>query len=104
MILASGLCLLNRTSRAWFQLWPATLVSALLAVSSYLSASLFDAVETSRHLVLFQGATDLTVISVALSALLLLERRCTRRSSVKFKTTSPRLSQTSSKLPEHTAF
>jgi hypothetical protein len=53
-----------------FPLWQVTLLSTLLAISSFLFASLLDAVETARHLVFFQAATDLTIFSIALSVLL----------------------------------
>ena len=56
--------------------------SALLAVSSFLFASLTDAIDTTRHLVLFQAATDLTIFSVVLSICLAIEDRCSQGASI----------------------
>lgn len=75
VIVFCGVCLLNRGVGSRFPVWPVALFSALLAVSSFLFASLTDAVETTRHLVFFQAATDLTTFSVVLSICLAIEER-----------------------------
>ena len=69
----SGFCVVSSGNRRRFPLWPVALTSALIAVSSFLFASLFDAVETTRHLVFFQAATDLTIFSVVLSICIAIE-------------------------------
>jgi hypothetical protein len=80
VIIFSGFCVVSPGMTRRFSLWPVALFSTLLAVSSFLFASLFDAIETSRHLVFFQAATDLTICSVALSICLAIEdQRGTKR-------------------------
>lgn len=61
--------------------WPVISLSALLAFSSFVFASLSDAAETFRHLVFFQAAMDLTIFSIALSILLAIEARRNRSST-----------------------
>lgn len=73
VIVLSGFCVVSPKMTRQFPLWPAALFATLLAVSSFLFASLFDAVETARHLVFFQAATDLTIFSGALSICLAIE-------------------------------
>lgn len=73
VIVLCGVCILNPRAGRRYPVWPVVLFSALLAVSSFLFASLFDAVETARHLVLFQAATDFTIFSVVLSICLAIE-------------------------------
>ena len=75
VIVLSGFCVIKRETERQFPLWPVALFTTLLAVSSFLFASLFDAVETSRHLVFFQAATDLTIFSVVLSICLAIENQ-----------------------------
>jgi hypothetical protein len=75
VIVLAGFCILNPALGRRLPLWPVALFSALLAVSSFLFASLTDAIETTRHLVLFQAATDLTIFSVVLSICLAIEDR-----------------------------
>jgi len=75
VVVLSGVCILSRRIAAWFPIWPITLLLAFLAIASFLFASLTDAVETSRHLVFFQAATDLTIFSMVLSALLGIDNR-----------------------------
>jgi hypothetical protein len=72
-IVLSGLCILIPGMGRRFPVWPVALFSALLAVSSFLFASLLDAVDSARHLVFFQVAADLTIISVVLSICLVIE-------------------------------
>jgi len=74
VILMSGFCTLNPRIANWLPLWPVTLLSALLAVSSFMFASMSDAVENARHLVFFQAAMDLTIFSIAVSVLLGIEK------------------------------
>jgi hypothetical protein len=81
VILVSGCCVLSPGVGDWLPVWPITLSSELLAVSSFLFASLSEAVETARHLVFFQAATDLTIFSIVLSILLGIENRVRRRRS-----------------------
>lgn len=73
VLVLSGVCLFNRKLRSLFPMWPVILFSALLAISSFLFASLSDGSETARHLVFFQAATDLTIVSLLLSILLIVE-------------------------------
>jgi hypothetical protein len=54
----------------WSPAWPLVAFSALLALTAFPFASLLDAAETSRHLVFFQAATDLTMFSIVFSAIL----------------------------------
>jgi len=84
-IILSGLCILNRGMGNLFPVWPAVLFSALLAVSSFLANSLLDAIDTARHLVFFQAATDLTIFSVALSICLAIEDPAKRPGFAGFK-------------------
>jgi len=53
--------------RAEFPLWPVPAMMTLVAASSFLTSSLLDAAETARHMVLFQVATDLTILSLFLA-------------------------------------
>jgi len=78
-IVTSGFCILSPRIANWIPLWPVTLLSALLAVSSFMFASMSDAVENARHLAFFQAATDLTIFSVAVSVLLSIENRLGER-------------------------
>jgi hypothetical protein len=48
-------------------LWPVPAMVTFIAVSCFLFSSLLDAGETSRHLVIFQVATDLTILSLFLA-------------------------------------
>jgi hypothetical protein len=57
----------SRTLRGRFPLWPVPAMVTLVALSCFFTASLLDAAETPRHLVLFQAATDLTILSFFLS-------------------------------------
>ena len=75
VIVLCGFCVVSPKVGHRFPLWPVALFSTLLAVSSFLFASLFDAIETTRHLVFFQAATDLTIFSVALSICLAIENQ-----------------------------
>lgn len=75
VIVLAGFCIGNPGMARRFPVWPLALLSALLAGSSFLFASLTDAVETSRHLVFFQAATDFTIFSVVLAICLALENR-----------------------------
>jgi hypothetical protein len=60
-------CAASRRLRGYFPLWPVPAMAALIAVSCFLASSLLDAAETARHLVLFQAATDLSILSLFLS-------------------------------------
>jgi hypothetical protein len=81
VIVISGLCILSPRIANWLPLWPIMLFSALIAVSSFLFVSLSDAVETARHLIFFQAATDLTIFSIAVSVFLGIESRLGERNS-----------------------
>ncbi len=59
----------------WSPAWPLIAFSVLFALAAFPFASLLDGVETSRHLVVFQVATDLTIFSLVVSALLMIEDR-----------------------------
>lgn len=72
-LLLSGASIFSVRLRKLLPLWPAILLLSLLAVSSFAFASLLDAAETARHLVLFQAMMDLTVVSLALSVLVSVE-------------------------------
>lgn len=48
-------------------LWPVPAMVTFIAVSCFLFSSLLDAGETPRHLVIFQVATDLTILSLFLT-------------------------------------
>lgn len=63
----SLVCFTSARVAMWLPLWPVTLLTVLLAIATFLSASLLDAVETARHLTIFQTATDLTIVSLVLS-------------------------------------
>ncbi len=68
--LALALCLAgmaSRKMRACFPLWPVPAMAAFIAICCFLASSLLDAAETARHLVLFQAATDLTILSLFLA-------------------------------------
>lgn len=78
VVLSSTVCIRRPKIRAWLPLWPAALLSALLALSSFLFASLLDGVETPRHLVFFQASTDLVFVSIGLTLLLLIDDRARR--------------------------
>lgn len=71
----SGLYMLWPRIARRFPVWPVVGLMAALAVSSFLLASLSDGVESQRHLVFFQAATDLTIFACSLAAALALERR-----------------------------
>lgn len=75
VILLCGICVFKPAMALRCPVWPAALLSTLLAISSFLTASLLDALETPRHLIFFQAATDLTIFSVILAGLLALDRR-----------------------------
>jgi hypothetical protein len=54
-------------TRAALPLWPLPSMMTFIAVACFLFSSLLDAADTARHLVLFQAATDLTILSLFLT-------------------------------------
>jgi hypothetical protein len=79
VIVMSGFCILRPGIGKQIPLWPLTLLLALIAISSFMFASMSDAVENARHLVFFQAATDLTIFSLVVSAFLGIELRLGER-------------------------
>lgn len=79
ILLCAG-CLLKTGFGRRLPLWPMILVFSMVSISAFVFASLLDGIETSRHLVLFQTAMDLTLISLAFSALFAIED-CLRESA-----------------------
>jgi hypothetical protein len=65
-----GAGLFGAAVRARFPLWCLPGMMTVIAIATFFSSSLLDAVETSRHMVLFQVSTDLTIFS-AIFALVL---------------------------------
>jgi hypothetical protein len=65
-----GAGLFRAEVRARFPLWCLPGLMTVIAIATFFSSSLLDAVETARHMVLFQVATDLTIFS-AIFALVL---------------------------------
>jgi hypothetical protein len=70
IFLLCACCALSPRLAARLPIWPAILLAAAVAVSSFVFASLMDAVETDRHLVLFQAATDFTIFLLPFTAAL----------------------------------
>ena len=79
VILIAGFCGVSRRIRRLFPIWPVPLLATLIAISSFVFASLLDAIETARHLVFFQTAADLTIFSVGLCGLLATEELLKRK-------------------------
>lgn len=73
VILFGGACVAKPGIGRFVSIWPAVLMATLVAIPSFVFASLLDAIETARHLVFFQAATDLTIFSLALAGLLAIE-------------------------------
>lgn len=73
VLLFTGFCAVSPPLRRLFPTWTLALISTLIAISSFLFASLLDAVETARHLTFFETATDFTMFSVVLCGLLAAE-------------------------------
>jgi hypothetical protein len=63
----AGAGLASTAVRQRFPLWPIPLMSTLVALACFALSSLVDAVETTRHLVIFQAATDLTIFTTFLA-------------------------------------
>lgn len=74
----SVICGLQPRIGGWFPIWPVTLGTAMVAILSFLFASLADGVETARHLVFFHAATDCTILCLVLTILLAVERAAAR--------------------------